>query len=104
MIHYHVWFTFKPAVNESTGLAIAREFMAELQAGTQVSRCSLLSNMGGPSKSRLPRYHAFFEFADDEQMEAAFAKKRTEGIHHGAHGKLIESVAEFHVEVFREIP
>lgn len=32
MIHYHVWFTLKPEVSEAAGLAIAREFVAELTA------------------------------------------------------------------------
>jgi hypothetical protein len=55
-----------------------------------------------PKESRLLPYHALFEFSDDDQMTAAFAGKRKEEIHGGPHGKLIESVSEFRVEIFRE--
>jgi hypothetical protein len=36
-------------------------------------------------------------------MTAAIAGKRQEGIHVGPHGQLMRSVAEFRVEIFREI-
>ncbi len=100
MIHYHVWFTLKPAVDEAEGLAVARSFLNELAGRGAVGRSLLLRNTGEAPKSRLPRYHALFEFADDQQMERAFAAQRAEGIHACAHGRL---VAEMQVEVFREV-
>ncbi len=103
MIHYHVWFTLKPAIAEETGLAVAREFMTELRSTGRAQRCTLLKNSGEPPKSRLHRYHALFEFTDDAQMAAAFGSQRERGIHTGAHGGLIDSVEQFHVEVFREV-
>lgn len=103
MIHYHVWFTLKPEVSEAAGLAIAREFVAELTARGGVARATILKNTGEAPKSRLPRYHALFEFRDDAQMDATFAAKRAEGIHGGPHGRMIAAVAEFKVEVFREV-
>jgi hypothetical protein len=103
MIHYHVWFSLKPAVSEEAGLATARAFIAELTSRGGVARALLLKNTGEAPKSLLPRYHALFEFTDDAQMDATFAAKRSEGIHHGPHGRLIESVSEFKVEIFREV-
>ena len=102
MIHYHVWFSLKPEVSEAEGLQLARAFIDELKGKGVLSRGTVLKNTGSPPKSRLARYHALFEFADDAQMDSAFTGKRADGIHHGPHGRLLDSVAEFHVEVFRE--
>lgn len=103
MTHYHVWFTLKPAVTEADGLAVARDFIKEITDRGAVARALLLRNSGEAPKSKLPRYHALFEFTDDAQMDRAFAAKRTEGIHAGPHGRLIESIGEMQVEVFREV-
>lgn len=103
MIHYDVWFSLKPGVGEAEALGLVRAFIEELSAQGNLSRGIVLKNTGEPPKSRLLPYQAVFEFRDDDQMTAAFAGKRKEGIHAGPHGKLIESVAEFRVEVFREI-
>ncbi len=103
MIHYHVWFSLKPEVGEEEGLRLAHAVVAELKGRGVLSRGVVLKNMGSPPKSRLARYHALFEFADDAQMTLAFAGKREEGIRQGPHGRLMESVSEFHVEVFKEV-
>ena len=103
MIHYHVWFSLKPEISEETGLSFAREFITELTTQGKLARGIVLKNTGEAPKSRLLRYHALFEFSDDDQMNAAFADKRKEGIHAGPHGKLMKAVSEFRVEVFREV-
>ena len=103
MIHYHVWFNLKSEVTEDDGLAAARDFIAELTGQGKIARAQLLKNSGDAAKSRLPLYHALFEFKDDAQMTETFAAKRTEGIHAGPHGRLIASVSEFRVEIFREV-
>lgn len=103
MIHYHVWFSLKPGVREDEGLTLVRTFIAELTSEGLLARGCLLKNTGEPPRSRLPRYHALFEFADDAKMDAAFSGQRQRGIHTGTHGRIVEAVAEFHVEVFREI-
>jgi hypothetical protein len=103
MIHYHVWFSLKPEVSEVNGLRFAHAFIDELKGRGVLLRGAVLKNTGSPPKSRLARYHAMFEFRDDEQMASAFAGKRSEGIHHGPHGQLMEVVSEFHVEVFKEV-
>ena len=102
MIHYHVWFSLKPEVSEADGLSFAHAFIGELSTQGKLVRGLVLKNTGEPPKTQLLRYHALFEFSSDEQMNAAFANKRKEGIHAGPHGKLMASVAEFRVEVFRE--
>lgn len=102
MIHYHVWFSLKPDVPEAVGLGHARAFIAELLAQGQLVRGLVLKNDGSPPRSRLPAYHALFEFADDAQMDSAFSHRRQVGIHTGPHGQLLASVADFVVEVFRE--
>lgn len=103
MIHYHVWFTLKPGIAETDGLAVARDFLNEINRSGAAARSLLLRNTGEAPKSRLPRYHALFEFADEPQMERAFAAKRAEGIHAGPHGRLIEAIDGMQVEVFREV-
>ena len=103
MIHYHVWFSLKPEMSEEEGLRFAKSFIEELRSQGKLARGILLKNTGEAPKSRLLRFHALFEFKDDEQMTAAFADKRKEGIHAGPHGKLMEAVSEFRVEVFREV-
>jgi hypothetical protein len=103
MIHYHVWFTLKSGIDESAGLAVARSFLTELAEQGAAARSLLLCNTGEAPKSRLPRYHALFEFTDEQQMERAFAAKRSEGIHAGLHGRLMEAIGEMQVEVFREV-
>ena len=103
MIHYHVWFTLKPNIKEPEGLAIVRAFMSELTDRGAIAHVRLLRNLGDAPKSKLPRFHALFEFADDQQMDLAFAAQRTEGIHVGAHGRLLASVGEMQVEVFKEL-
>lgn len=103
MIHYHVWFSLKPEVGEATVLSYARAFIEELSIQGNLFRGIVLKNTSEGLKTRLLPYHALFEFRADDQMTAAFAGKRKEGIHTGPHGKLIESVSEFRVEVFREV-
>lgn len=103
MIHYHVWFALKPEMTETEGLAALRAFIAELTQRGHLARATVLKNSGAAPKSKLLPYHALFEFADDAQMDAAFATKRTDGIHTGPHGALMAAVAAFHVEVFREL-
>lgn len=103
MIHYHIWFSLKEGVSEEATLATTRAFIQELTTAGNLARGMVLKNTGEAPKSRLLRYHGLFEFNDDDQMNAAFDGKRREGIHAGPHGKLMEAVAEFRVEIFREV-
>lgn len=100
-IHYHVWFHFKSEIGDTVGLDIAARFLREVR--DQGIHCELLKNSGTPPKSLLDRYHAFFVFDDQNQMDAVFGAKRRQGIHNGAHGELIRAVGAFHVEVFSRV-
>ncbi len=102
VIHYHVWFHFKPEVGEDAGLEIVHRFLTEMkERGVQNQ---LMKNRADAAKSKLDRYHAWFEFADQTQMNAVLGEKAREGIQVGAHGELIRAVSSFHVEVFDNIP
>lgn len=103
MIHYHVWFSLKPEVAETDALAHARAFIAELGEKGRLIRGTVLKNNGAPPHSSLPPYHLLFEFRDEAHMNAVIFGKREEGIHAGPHGQLIRSIADFRVEIFREI-
>jgi hypothetical protein len=103
MIHYHVWFDLKPEIGEAEGLATVGRFLARLSAGGEAAGFRLLRNKGAAPRSKLPRYHALIEFADDEQLASAMRHQAERGIHHGPHGAVIEAVANFHVEIFATV-
>ena len=100
MIHYHVWFDLRPDVAEAHGLAVVERFLQRLTAEAEAATFQLLRNKGGPPRSKLPRYHALIEFADDAQLSAAMRNQVTRGIHSGLHGDVVGVVANFHVEIF----
>lgn len=103
MIHYHVWFNLKPGIPEQSGLRIVSQFLSELTVVGDSPGFQLLKNTGGPPKSKLAAYHALVEFADFPALGAAMKKQTERGIHHGSHGKMVEVVCDFHVEVFEEV-
>ncbi len=100
MIHYHVWFNLKPEVRESEGLATVARFLKKLCTIDEAATFQLLSNKGGPPRSKLPRYHALVQFVDDAQLADAMKKQAARGIHSGLHGAVIDVVTDFHVEIF----
>jgi len=103
MIHYHVWFNLKPTVRESDGLAVVSRFLKKLCALDEAVTFQLLQNGSGPPRSKLPRYHALVQFADDTQLAEAMKKQAARGIHSGLHGEVVDVVADFHVEIFTRL-
>ena len=103
MIHYHVWFSLKPGSDAREGLSAVHSFLNDLLRAGEISGFHLLENRGRPPKSKLQPFHAMIEFRDDAQFGAAFAAQAKKGIHDGAHGRVLSSVAEFQIEVFKEI-
>ena len=103
MIHYHVWFSLKPGIDEREGLSVVRTFLNDLFRAGEISGFHLLENSGKPPKTRLLPFHALIEFRSDAQFGAAFAAQAEKGIHNGAHGRVLARVAEFQIEVFKEI-
>jgi hypothetical protein len=103
MIHYHVWFDLKPHIAEGDGLATVERFLGRLTADDEVATFRLLRNKGGPPRSKVGRYHALIEFADDAQLTEAMRRQAARGIHSGLHGAVMDVVASFHVEIFETI-
>lgn len=103
MIHYHVWFNLKPGVTEQGGLSIVAAFLTELSQAGESQGYQLLKNFGGPPRSKLPAYHALIEFADSDALRAAMKQQAQRGIFNGAHGRVVEAVCDFHVEIFESI-
>ena len=103
MLHYHVWFNLKSGVAEEVGLQVVRDYLCDLTASGDSDGFQLLRNAGGPPRSKLPAYHALVKFADAEALGAAMKKQGQLGIHTGRHGRVVEVVCDFHVEIFTEI-
>ncbi len=102
-LHYHVWFDFKPEIEEARGLAVIRDFMASLTAHDAGCTSQLLQNRGTAPRSRLGRFHALFIFPDSATFEVAMKAQAQRGIHNGSHGAVVEVVSDFHVEIFDEL-
>lgn len=103
MLHYHVWFNLKDGVEEEAALGWVRDYLNELAGFGESSRYRLLRNFGSASRSKLPAFHALVEFADAAALDAAMKNQARRGIHAGGHGKVVEAVCDFHVEIFTTI-
>jgi hypothetical protein len=101
MIHYNVWFTFKDGIEESRGLAVLEEFLRELSASGETAGFRLLKNKSEGTRTKLPGYQAVVEFAGDDALSEAMKNQAARGIHNGAHGRVVDVVSEFRVEIFR---
>lgn len=53
--------------------------------------------------SPLPRYHALVEFADADALDAAMKQQVQRGVYAGGHGRVIDVVCDFHVELFTSL-
>lgn len=104
MVHYHVWFNLKPGVDETRGLEVVAGYLSQLTAAAESAGYSLRKNNGAPPRSKLPKYHALVEFAGFEQLGAAMKNQAERGIHTAGHGRIVEIVCDFHVEIFSLLP
>ncbi len=104
MLHYNVWFNLKSGVPEESGLSVVREYLSALADAGEANGFTLLKNLGNPPRSKLPCFHALIEFNDSESLGVAMKKQDERGIHTGKHGKIVEMVCDFHVEIFTGIP
>jgi hypothetical protein len=100
MIHYHVWFNLKETVSEASGLAMITRFLKKVCSEDDAASFQLLSNKGRPPRSKLARYHALIQFADDAHLGRAMKKQTELGLHSGGHGEVMDVVTDFHVEIF----
>jgi hypothetical protein len=104
MIHYHVWFNLKPGVSESSGLEVVSCYLSGLSGAAEAAGFQLLKNKGAAPRSKLPAYHALVEFADSAALGAAMKNQAGRGIHSGGHGRVVDVVCDFHVEIFEHVP
>ena len=100
MLHYHVWFNLKDGVEERVGLGVVREYLADLKGARETNGFLLLRNGGAAPRSKLPAYHALVEFSDAAALGAAMKNQTLRGIHTGGHGRVVDVVRDFHVEIF----
>ena len=103
MLHYHVWFNLKPGVSQQAGLEVVAGYLRGLSEAGEASKVHLLRNIAHPSQSKLPAYHALIEFADSDALDAAMKNQVQRGIHNGDHGRVVEVVCDFHVEIFTSL-
>ena len=103
MIHYHAWFNLKPEVPEAFGLEIVSRYLSQLTDEKTICGFQLLRNSGEPPKSKLAAYHALVEFTDSQALGLAMKKQTESGIHSNHHGRVVDVVCDFHVEVFEHL-
>jgi uncharacterized protein DUF6614 len=103
VIHYNVWFSFKPGSDREVQLSRCRACLDDFKTRGMIKGYSLLENRGKQEETTLPQLQAIIEFQDYEQFGAPFAEVRDGGIHEGLHGLMIEQVEQFKVEVFEHI-
>jgi hypothetical protein len=101
MIHYNVWFAFKDGIEEGSGLAVIEGFLRELCGIGEASGFRLLRNSSEGARTKLPRFQAIIEFTDDTALSRAMKNQAARGIHQGGHGRIVDVVSEFRVEIFR---
>jgi hypothetical protein len=103
MIHYNVWFSFQPTVDEAVQLNRVRSLLEDFRSRQMISGYTLLENRAETGKTKMPKFQVIIEFRNDEQFALPFDEVRQLGIHLGSHGAMIEHVDEFVVEVFQQI-
>lgn len=100
MLHYHVWFNLKDGVEKRVGLAVVRDYLTDLAQAGETNGFRLLRNTGVAPRSKLPAFHALVEFADAAALHAAMKLQSARGVHAGKHGRMVEMVSDFQVEIF----
>lgn len=104
MIHYYVWFNLKETISEAKGLATISRFLKGLCVEAEIATFQLLSNKGGAPRSKLARYQALIQFADEAQLGNAMKRQSERGLHSAGHGEVMDVVTDFHVEIFSLLP
>jgi hypothetical protein len=103
VIHYNVWFSFKPGSDDAVELAKTRSFLDDLKNRSKLHSYRLMKNRASRDKSNLSTYQLMAEFLDDTQFKIPFAEIAQTGVHSGKHGAMIENVDNFMVEIFEDI-
>jgi hypothetical protein len=102
MIHYDIWFAFRPGIQPREGLHGVRTFLDEMTRRGLVHGFELLRNRdAGAEKSR--EFKATIVFADATAFARGFQTIEHAGVKSGLHGLMVETIQDFTVEVFENI-
>ncbi|HKY22834.1 MAG TPA: DUF6614 family protein [Vicinamibacterales bacterium] len=103
MIHYNVWFSFKPGTVESDALAKVHECLGDLKARQLLQDYTLFRHRTDLGPVTRAPFHAVIALTA-EQFPLPFQHVIQTGVHSGRHGQMIENVDTFIVEVFEDLP
>ncbi len=96
MIHYNVTFSFKDGVAHEHGLQCVAAFLRDLQDRALIHGYEIKPHDNN-------QHFVGIQFVDREQFNRPFKEVADIGIHAGAHGVMIEHVAQFTVATV-EVP
>ena len=102
VIHYYVWFSFRPGVQTDEGLQRVRTFLDEMSGRGVVQEFRLLRNRSAADKTR--EFQAVIVFADADAFARGFEAVEHDGIRAGLHGLMIANLQDFSAEVFEALP
>jgi hypothetical protein len=104
MISYHIFFTPKPGVADAQIIGLAREFLETLKSEKKIYGYRIMHVTNPASFQGLPRFQAIVDFEFQQDLDDSFAFiRRPQKLKEGAHGKLMEQVAEFKVSFTTDV-
>jgi hypothetical protein len=95
VIHYNVTFSFKEGVAHEPGLQRVAVFLSDLRTRALIHNFDIRPNENG-------LHFVEIQFLNREQFDRPFKEVATIGIHAGAHGFMIENVAQFSVAIVED--
>ena len=101
MIHYNVWFSFKPGADVDSQLIRVRALLDDFTSREVMHDYELLRNRDAKVEGRA--YQVIAKFENDRQFGLPFEEIRRAGIWEGLHGFAIENVGEITAEVFESV-
>ena len=104
MISYHIFFTPKPGVADAQVVSLAREFLETLKSEKKIYGYRILHVTNPASFRELPRFQAIVDYEFQQDLDDSFTFMRPpQKLKEGAHGKLLEQVAEFKVSFTTDV-
>jgi hypothetical protein len=104
MISYHIFFTPKPDVADAQIIGSAREFLETLKSEKKIYNYRILHVTNPASFQGLPRFQAIVDYESQQNLDDSFTfMRQPEKRKEGAHGSLMEQVAEFKVSFTKDV-
>jgi hypothetical protein len=104
MISYHIFFTPKPDVADAQIIGSAREFLETLKSEKKICNYRILHVTNPASFQGLPRFQAIVDYESQQNLDDSFTfMRQPEKLKEGAHGRLMEQVAEFKVSFTKDV-